>query len=185
MLILAAIDRVPPRRHVLRQVTPDHALAACLAIGLNVTASMLVLLQPSVSIGWVGPGSLLLFFGYVAGIRPSIATPARRRRRAWRRQRRRCPRGGGPSPGSPRQRSSQQSAAGRDARRRLKDEARHVARSLPSPVQIEVVMERAPRREAISACARTDRRADRHGPGGGARLPRHIPRLDRRARGPT
>jgi len=69
MLILAVIDLLPPRRHVLQHVTLDHALAACLAISLNALAAVLVLVRPEASLLWVGPGSLLLFLGYVAGTR--------------------------------------------------------------------------------------------------------------------
>ena len=69
MLILAVIDLMPPRRHVLQHVTFDHALAACLAIALNALAAVLVLVRPEASLGWVGPGSLLLFLVYVAGMR--------------------------------------------------------------------------------------------------------------------
>jgi cation:H+ antiporter len=69
MLILAVIDLMPPRRHVLQHVTLDHALAACLAITLNTFAAVLVLVRPEWSLAWVGPGSLLLFLAYVAGTR--------------------------------------------------------------------------------------------------------------------
>lgn len=69
MLILAVIDLLPPRRHVLRHATFDHALAACLAISLNALAAVLVLLRPESSLLWVGPGSLLLFLAYVIGTR--------------------------------------------------------------------------------------------------------------------
>jgi cation:H+ antiporter len=67
MLILAAIDLLPPRRQLLQQVTLDHALAACLAISLNAVAAVLVLVRPEPSLLWIGPGSLFLFLAYVAG----------------------------------------------------------------------------------------------------------------------
>lgn len=76
MLILAVIDLLPPRRHVLQRVTLDHALAACLAISLNALAAVLVLVRPASSL-WVGPGSLLLFLAYVAGSRAVYRHAAR------------------------------------------------------------------------------------------------------------
>jgi cation:H+ antiporter len=69
MLILAAIDLLPPRHHVLQRVTLDHALAAALAISLNALAAVLVLVRPESSLLWVGPGSLFLFLAYIAGTR--------------------------------------------------------------------------------------------------------------------
>ncbi len=69
MLILAVVDLLPPRRHMFRLVTLDHALAACLALSLNALAAVFVLVRPTTSFAWVGPGSLLLFLGYVAGTR--------------------------------------------------------------------------------------------------------------------
>ena len=77
MLILAVIDLLPPRKHVLQRVTLDHALAACLAISLNALAAVLVLVRPESSLWWVGPGSLLLFLGYVAGTRAVYRHAAR------------------------------------------------------------------------------------------------------------
>lgn len=69
MLVLAVIDLLPPRGYVLRRVTLDHALAACLAIALNALAGVLVLVRPEAGPWWVGPGSLLLFFSYLGGTR--------------------------------------------------------------------------------------------------------------------
>lgn len=77
MLILAVIDLIPPRRHVLQHVTLDHALAACLAITLNTLAAVLVLVRPESSVAWVAPGSLLLFLAYVAGTRAVYRHTAR------------------------------------------------------------------------------------------------------------
>jgi len=77
MLILTAIDLLPPRRNVLQRVTLDHALAACLAISLNALAAVLVLVRPEASLAWVGPGSLLLFLAYVAGTRAVYRHAAR------------------------------------------------------------------------------------------------------------
>ncbi len=69
MLILALVDLLPPRRRVLQQATLDHALAASLAITLNALAALLVATRGTDSHTWVGVGSVLLFFGYVAGTR--------------------------------------------------------------------------------------------------------------------
>ncbi len=69
MLILALADLMPPRRHLLRRVAFDHALAASLAISLNAMAVLLVVLRPTASFLRVGPGSLLLFVAYLAGTR--------------------------------------------------------------------------------------------------------------------
>jgi cation:H+ antiporter len=77
MLILAVIDLLPPRKHVLQRVTLDHALAACLAISLNALAAVLVLVRSDSSLIWVGPGSLLLFLAYVAGTRAVYRHAAR------------------------------------------------------------------------------------------------------------
>lgn len=69
MLILAMIDLMPPRRHVLNRVTTEHALAACLAITLTAVAGLLVFGQPSASVFGIGPGSLLLLVLYLTGTR--------------------------------------------------------------------------------------------------------------------
>lgn len=69
MLILALVDLIPPRRGVLQRVALDHALIASLAIALNALAAVLVLVRPQASFLSVGPGSLALFLGYVAGTR--------------------------------------------------------------------------------------------------------------------
>lgn len=69
MLILAAIDLVPPRRQVLQRAAVDHALAASLAIALNSLAAVLVLARPDPVSWWVGPSSMILFLAYLAGTR--------------------------------------------------------------------------------------------------------------------
>jgi cation:H+ antiporter len=69
MLVLAVIDLLPSRRRVLQHAALDHALAASLAISLNALAAVLVIVRPGSAVGWVGPGSLLLFLAYVAGTR--------------------------------------------------------------------------------------------------------------------
>jgi cation:H+ antiporter len=69
MLILSIIDLVPPRGRVLGRATFDHALAATLAISLNAIAAVLVIVRARVSFLGVGPGSVILFLGYIAGAR--------------------------------------------------------------------------------------------------------------------
>jgi cation:H+ antiporter len=69
MLILALIDLLPPRGHVLRSAAFDHALGACLAISLTALAAVLVLARPVSTMLGVGPASLLLALIYLAGTR--------------------------------------------------------------------------------------------------------------------
>lgn len=69
MLILAVVDLVAPRREVLRRVTLDHALAACLALSLNALAAALVLAPVGVLVAGVGPETVLLAGIYVVGTR--------------------------------------------------------------------------------------------------------------------
>jgi cation:H+ antiporter len=69
MLILALIDLMPPRRRVLQQATLDHALAASLAISINALAAVLVFVRPKWTFLGVSPGTVALFFAYIAGTR--------------------------------------------------------------------------------------------------------------------
>lgn len=69
MLILALLDRLPPRVQLLRRASPDHVLAASLAICLNALAAVFVLVGLEHSFLGVGPGSVLLFCAYLAGTR--------------------------------------------------------------------------------------------------------------------
>ncbi len=69
MLILAAIGYVSADTPVFRTATPVHAVTACLAIVLNAAAGVFVLARLEHP-GWpVGPESLLLAAGFVAGMR--------------------------------------------------------------------------------------------------------------------
>jgi cation:H+ antiporter len=68
MLILALVSLVPGT-DLFRRAAIDNALAAALAIVLTATAAGVVMLRPRTAILGVGPGSLLLFVGYVAGVR--------------------------------------------------------------------------------------------------------------------
>jgi len=69
MLILAVIDFLPPRGRVMERAAFDHALAACLAMGLNALAAVLVFLGTSTAVLWVSPASVLLCALYVGGTR--------------------------------------------------------------------------------------------------------------------
>jgi cation:H+ antiporter len=69
MMVLAIIDLMPPRRHVLKHASTEHALAACLAITLTAAAGLLVFAQPSATVLGIGPGSLLLLVLYLTGTR--------------------------------------------------------------------------------------------------------------------
>lgn len=68
MLIMAIIGLLPPSGRVFRDATPGHAVTACLAIALNAAGGLFVL--SSLDVGWpVGPESLLLTVGFLAGMR--------------------------------------------------------------------------------------------------------------------
>lgn len=69
MLILAAVDLLPPRGQVLRLAAFDHALVACLGISLNALGAVLVLARPEYTFCGVSPGSALLAAIYLAGTR--------------------------------------------------------------------------------------------------------------------
>jgi cation:H+ antiporter len=69
MLILALVDLLPPRQHVLRRATLDHALGGCLAITQNALAGLLVFARPTATFLGVAPGSFLLLALYVGGTR--------------------------------------------------------------------------------------------------------------------
>lgn len=69
MLILAIIDLLPPRRAVLRRVAFDHALAACLAIGMTATAALALVVRPATTLLGVSPFSTLLLLTFVFGTR--------------------------------------------------------------------------------------------------------------------
>lgn len=76
MLILAAVDLLPPRRYVLRHAALDHALVACLAITLNALAGLLILARsPHTTLG-VGTGSIVLLVAYLAGARAAYRNVA-------------------------------------------------------------------------------------------------------------
>lgn len=69
MLILGLLELTPPRREVLRTVTLDHALAACLAVVVTASALVLIVLRPAGP--WLGvvPPSTPLVLAYAFGTR--------------------------------------------------------------------------------------------------------------------
>jgi cation:H+ antiporter len=69
MLILALIDLLARGKRVLRSAAVDHGLAASLAIALNLTAGVLVMIRADAAWLGIGPGAVLLALGYVAGTR--------------------------------------------------------------------------------------------------------------------
>ena len=69
MLILACLGLLPPSGRVFRDATPGHALTACLAIVLNAAAGAFVLARLGAGDWAVGPESILLLLGFVAGMR--------------------------------------------------------------------------------------------------------------------
>ncbi|HEX7091806.1 MAG TPA: hypothetical protein VF192_16825 [Longimicrobiales bacterium] len=68
MLILAGIA-LPPGAELFRRAALDHTLSGALAILLNAIAALAILLAPQATVLGVGPGSLLLLVGYLAGTR--------------------------------------------------------------------------------------------------------------------
>lgn len=69
MFLLAILDLSFWRARVLRRVALRHALTAGLAITLIAMASLLIMADIDLQIGWVGVDSLLLIGAYLAGIR--------------------------------------------------------------------------------------------------------------------
>jgi cation:H+ antiporter len=69
MLILAILDLAFPRKRLLRQATLDHALSACLAIALNASAVVLILVPLEATVLGVSPGPVALALAYFAGTR--------------------------------------------------------------------------------------------------------------------
>ena len=68
MLILAGIA-LRPGAEVFRRAALDHALSGALAIVLNAIAAVAILLSPQATVLRLGPGSLLVLIGYLAGTR--------------------------------------------------------------------------------------------------------------------
>ena len=69
MFLLAVVDLMFYRVHILRRVTINHAVSATLAVLLMSVALFFILAQIDVSIGWVGVDSLILIALYVLGAR--------------------------------------------------------------------------------------------------------------------
>lgn len=82
MLILAAVDLLPPRVGLLRRIALEHALAAGVAILLTTLAATFILVRFAPMLGGVSVGALVLLAVYLAGIRaiyrnvPPTANPA-------------------------------------------------------------------------------------------------------------
>ena len=69
MLILALVTLLPAGRELFARATLDHALYATLAIILTAIAAATLLMDSTMAIGRVGPGSLILVAVYLVGIR--------------------------------------------------------------------------------------------------------------------
>lgn len=69
MLILALVDLMPPRREVLRRATLDHALAACLAIGLSAGAAVALLAPSGIRVAGASIEAITLVAAYLMGTR--------------------------------------------------------------------------------------------------------------------
>ena len=69
MFLLAVVDLMFYRVHILRRVTINHAVSATLAVLLMSVALFFILAQIDVSLGWVGVDSLILIALYVLGAR--------------------------------------------------------------------------------------------------------------------
>src|SRR5690606_30847385 len=69
MFLLAVVDLMFYRVHILRRVTINHAVSASLAVLLNAAALLFILADLDLAIGWVGVDSLVLIALYVLGAR--------------------------------------------------------------------------------------------------------------------
>ncbi|MBN1565670.1 MAG: sodium:calcium antiporter [Anaerolineae bacterium] len=69
MFILAALDVIYWRTHIMRRLDRGHALSSGLAVGLTGLAVFFILAQIDVSIGRVGLDSLVLIVVYILGTR--------------------------------------------------------------------------------------------------------------------
>ena len=69
MLILAVLNLLPIGTGLFRKAALEHALYAAVAIILTCVAAAVILLRPTSSVLWLGPGSLLLLAIYLVGSR--------------------------------------------------------------------------------------------------------------------
>lgn len=69
MVILAMLDLLPPRGQVLQRAALDHALAACLAIGMIGMVGIALWMRLETTILGVSPMAFLLVAVYLAGTR--------------------------------------------------------------------------------------------------------------------
>lgn len=69
MFLLALVDMLFYRVHILRRVTINHAVSATLAVLIHAAAVFFILADIDLSIGWVGIDSLILIGVYIIGTR--------------------------------------------------------------------------------------------------------------------
>lgn len=69
MFLLALIDLVYRRLHILRRLAVTHALSGSLALLLIGLAVFFILAQIDIAVGWVGLDSIVLMALYVLGVR--------------------------------------------------------------------------------------------------------------------
>lgn len=69
MLILAIVDLIYSRQHLLQKAALDHALAASLAITLNAIGAIFMLLHEKLTVFGASPVSWIILVLYVAGTR--------------------------------------------------------------------------------------------------------------------
>jgi cation:H+ antiporter len=69
MFLLALLDLIYRRLHILRRITMMHSLSASLGVLLTGLAVFFILAQVTLKIGWLGLDSLLLIVVYIAGTR--------------------------------------------------------------------------------------------------------------------
>jgi len=69
MLILAILNLLPTGSGLFRKAALEHALYAAVAIILTAIAAVVILLRPTGSFLWIGPGSALILLTYLVGSR--------------------------------------------------------------------------------------------------------------------
>lgn len=69
MFLLAVVDLLFYRVHILRRVTINHAVSASLAVLIHAAAVFFILAEVDLSLGWVGIDSLVLIGVYIVGTR--------------------------------------------------------------------------------------------------------------------
>jgi len=69
MFLLALVDLIFYRVHILRRVTINHAVSASLAVLIQAVAIFFIIAEVDIAIGWVGVDSLMLIAVYIVGTR--------------------------------------------------------------------------------------------------------------------